>query len=510
MNKNIKISKGGAEDINITPLIFTKKVNDKSKVIPLINTVNTLGQARHFPPATKEWSNSIYAYNNNSVKNLPIAGKSLSKLINSYFNLYLSKNILKTKKIATRFRRLSLNKIFVSKAELKHTSDKVVITLFVYNEERRILNLKIKRLEAILFPGTSSTLGDNRMKKTPLSLKEKLSLFEGSREQIISYIDSLKESRAALVEKRALLKSNLLLNKMDSNIDYYTTEIVRCLDDPAYLKINDKAYIERRIRKLIDKEAMTVAYYKLLLSINKSKFEDSFILKLKPLIQSIYNKEVELNIVNLKTLCFNSDIFTQAIATKLKNRNLKLLRVLKSSLHMLKLPNVNRIREKYGKTNDNRLWLNQVKNLRILADSTSQNKDALNQLLLNIFPLTSSLTTDVEGNDKLAKKGAMVDNQLLDTKTSNSVESFVINSLKFKTMAGARLEARGRLTRRFTASRSVFKIKWKGSLKNIDSSYKGLSSVILRGHVKSNVQYSIVNSKTRNGAFGLKGWISSK
>jgi hypothetical protein len=77
-------------------------------------------------------------------------------------------------------------------------------------------------------------------------------------------------------------------------------------------------------------------------------------------------------------------------------------------------------------------------------------------------------------------------------------------------MAGIRLEAKGRLTRRFTASRSVFKIKWKGSLKNIDSSYRGLSSVILRGHIKSNVQYSIVNSKTRNGAFGLKGWISGK
>jgi hypothetical protein len=66
------------------------------------------------------------------------------------------------------------------------------------------------------------------------------------------------------------------------------------------------------------------------------------------------------------------------------------------------------------------------------------------------------------------------------------------------------------LTRRLTASRSVFKIKWKGTLKNLDSSYRELSSVMLRGHIRSNLQYSIVNSKTRNGAFGLKGWISSK
>ena len=33
-------------------------------------------------------------------------------------------------------------------------------------------------------------------------------------------------------------------------------------------------------------------------------------------------------------------------------------------------------------------------------------------------------------------------------------------------MRGIRVEAKGRLTRRFTASRSVFKMKWKGGLKN--------------------------------------------
>jgi hypothetical protein len=32
---------------------------------------------------------------------------------------------------------------------------------------------------------------------------------------------------------------------------------------------------------------------------------------------------------------------------------------------------------------------------------------------------------------------------------------------------------------------------------------------LLRGYVKSNLQYNIVQSKTRNGSFGLKGWISS-
>jgi hypothetical protein len=32
---------------------------------------------------------------------------------------------------------------------------------------------------------------------------------------------------------------------------------------------------------------------------------------------------------------------------------------------------------------------------------------------------------------------------------------------------------------------------------------------MLRGYVKSNSQYTLMNSKTRNGTFGLKGWVSS-
>jgi hypothetical protein len=42
-------------------------------------------------------------------------------------------------------------------------------------------------------------------------------------------------------------------------------------------------------------------------------------------------------------------------------------------------------------------------------------------------------------------------------------------------------------------------------LKNIDSSFKGLSSVLFRGNSKSNVTYSITKSKRRIGAFAVKG-----
>jgi hypothetical protein len=77
-------------------------------------------------------------------------------------------------------------------------------------------------------------------------------------------------------------------------------------------------------------------------------------------------------------------------------------------------------------------------------------------------------------------------------------------------MGGVRLEVKGRLTKRYRADRALYKVRWKGGLKNIDSSYRGLSSVNMRGYVKSNVEYSIFTSKRHIGAFAVKGWVSGK
>ncbi len=90
-----------------------------------------------------------------------------------------------------------------------------------------------------------------------------------------------------------------------------------------------------------------------------------------------------------------------------------------------------------------------------------------------------------------------------------STTNTVLDSINNKSITGIRLEATGRLTRRNVAARSIHKLRYKGNLKNMDSSYKGFSSVLLRGHAKSNVQYTKLKSKLRIGSFGLKGWVSS-
>jgi Mitochondrial ribosomal protein (VAR1) len=493
---------------NTKPFIFTKKINSKYKVIPLNITTNTLGPTRHFPPATKEWFNSIYSFNSNSIKNLSIADKNLIRLIKSYFNLFFNKSILKSKRIATRFKRLAVKKIFISKAELKHTNSKVVITLYVYNEERRILIRKIKRLEAILFPLSIASnflikQEKSNNKNKLLSIKEKLNIIK-SQEDTVSLMSWLHGLKSYLIEQIKLEENNLLIAKKTKllkdksliieNLNKDLVKIINiisiCENDFVINKYYETMYKDFLYKTHLEKEINTIAYYKLLLNLNKSKFENKFLSKIKPLIAKFYNKEVEFNIVNLKTLYLNSDIFTEAISLKLKNRNNRLLQVLRSSLSMIKLPKVNRIREQYNKINIKELWVNKINNLNVNPlNSKYYGKDVLNKLLLDLFNNSS---------------------YIINKENDNLLLNFILNSLKHKNMAGARLEAKGRLTRRFTASRSVFKIKWKGSLKNIDSSYRGLSSVILRGHAKSNVQYSVVNSKTRNGAFGLKGWISSK
>jgi hypothetical protein len=499
----------------VSPLIFTKKVNNKHRIIPLNLTVNTLGPVRHFPPATKEWFNSIYAYNNNSIKNLSIADKSLSRLIKSYFNFYFSHKVLGSKRIATRFRRLSMNKIFVSKAELKHTSSKVIITLYVYNEEKRALKNKIKKLTSDLFPSDKILHYKKLLRKSrPFSFLEKNNLMVSDyiNNSHLNWISNninyyfkellIERKNFSTIKKNTqktdnLLKRENILKSLEAWIDasiYCTKSLLNFINIDRY-------YEKVHLRQVyLGKELKVIKYYKLLLNLNKSKFEGLFTSKLNSLISDIYNgKEIQLNIVNLKTLYFNSDIFTQAIALKLKDRNNRLLRVLKSALYLVKLPRVNRIREKYDKTIISQLWGNRIKNLKLnsLFNTYPQlinSKDILNKLLLNVFSDSS-----FKENNNIT--GANIKDTLLD---------LILNTLKHKSMGGVRLEAKGRLTRRFTASRSVFKIKWKGGLKNIDSSYRGLSSVILRGHLKSNVQYSVVNSKTRNGAFGLKGWTGNK
>jgi len=89
------------------------------------------------------------------------------------------------------------------------------------------------------------------------------------------------------------------------------------------------------------------------------------------------------------------------------------------------------------------------------------NQDILNKMLLDVMPnFTNSNTTNIV---PLTIAESEKSNTSVDENTSPSkvttVQDIVLNALKDKSMSGVRFEAKGRLTRRYTAARAVFKIR---------------------------------------------------
>jgi hypothetical protein len=165
---------------------FILKIKESSvKTIQYIN--NDTGKMKHFTPAAQEWFNSIYSYNKNYIKLLPVADENLINLLNSYFNFFIDYKVLNTKRIANRYRRLSANKVFVGKGELKHTNEKVIITSYVYNVEQLYLKSLIKKqAKSLFYPNKELEKYVNNDKdgkeiityNRPFTLKEYLNLSE--------------------------------------------------------------------------------------------------------------------------------------------------------------------------------------------------------------------------------------------------------------------------------------------------------------------------------------------
>lgn len=253
-----------------------------------------------------------------------------------------------------------------------------------------------------------------------------------------------------------------------------TRRIYKGLDENTYNQF---------VESILIKELLVLRRYKLRLNLNKYKFEELFLYKLSKLISKLYNKKVEFNIVNLKSIILNSDLFTEILTLKIKKKKANVIRRMNYILNKARLPKVNNIQERGSvvKSVDFNLLENKYKNL-------------------NLYSVLGLAENSIEE----------ILSDLYYVKNTSQLKNRIFNSIKYKNMGGIRLEVKGRLTRRYRADRAIYKVKWKGGLKNIDSSFKGLSSVNKRGYLNSNVEYSMFTSKRRIGAFGVKGWISGK
>lgn len=443
--------------------------------------INPVEKAKHFPPANKEWINSTYVYNK-TVKDLPILDKTLSKLIRSYFNLYNNKLRTKIRKHGSRrfeirkSRRL-MNKIFIGKPELKHNNDNVVITVYLYNLEKKYLINKIKKIPAVY---KINPLG----KYNTLKKQKKLAIKKINRAKTL-YLRKTNKVSISIRSKLNSHKKNFFILKKVRASHHNVVNINRY----------NKHFMKSYIRKFLRKEVISI-FYKQMLNFNKSKFEKKYVIHLANNVAKMYNKKVEFNFVSLKHIYLDSQIFSMGLVTKLKRlarMKKSFLKGLKQFLSMFRIPRISTLRT-YNDIFNRQIISQNINNNNVLEKLNYNGKQDIIDNTLNFSKFISKTN--------ISKFKALT----AVHHTSTLTQAF--NSIKYKIINGVRLEIAGRFTKRSSAARSVFKIRNKGSIKNKDSSYKGLPAVFLKGYAKSNLQYNKVCNKVRGGSFGIKGWLS--
>lgn len=439
--------------------IFTNNLNNNSKTVALKNKVGDIGKIKYLPSFSKEWKNVVYSYNKNNLKNIPMNDVNINKIIQSYFNLYFKdhKYIGSKKFILLKRRRNFLRRIYVSNAEIKHTNNKAIITLFTVNREKKLLKKKYLKI--------NKKISKNLIKRYFLLYKSNINKIY----DILSNAQTNNNKYVFIsdnISKKRFLKYKLeYLNQFITLKNLYLKKIWSVIINRYW-----KTYL-RLLRK-----------YDLMYSLNQYKFNNQILLpKLSNILNKIIGKKIEYNIINLKSIAYNTDLFTQALALKLKKTRMNHIKSMFSILNRAYLPKINTIKERTlvkGQNNVD-LFLDKYKDLKIISNlNTNNNLDGL-------------LSTIHETSKK-------------------EIHNTIYNSIGYKNMSGIRLEVKGRLTKRYRADRSIYSLKWKGGLKNVDSSFKRLSSVLFRGNSNSNVSYSLTKSKRRIGAFAVKGWIGGK
>jgi hypothetical protein len=87
--------------------------------------------------------------------------------------------------------------------------------------------------------------------------------------------------------------------------------------------------------------------YNLLYSLNHFKFNKLILLpKLSNLLGKILGKKIDYNIVNLKSITYNTDLFTRILALKIKKTKGSHVRRILTVLNKAYLPKVNTIKER--------------------------------------------------------------------------------------------------------------------------------------------------------------------
>lgn len=472
--------------------IFNNNLKKNSKTILLKKKLGDVGIIKYLPSFSKEWKNTIYSYNKNTLKNIPVNDLNINKIIQGYFNLYFKDNkYTESKFILLKRRRNFLRRIHVSNAEIKHTNNKAIITLYTINREKNTLKKKYLKI--------------NKKISKNLIVKRYYLLYKKNIHKIYNILNKYKDEGASslfindIIRKKKFLKYKL----------QYLNKFIKLKN--LYLKKIWGVILNKYTRKYLK----LLRRYDLLYSLNQYKFNKLVFLPiLSNILNKIIGKKIEYNIINLKSIAYNTDLFTNALALKLRKKRINYINSMFSILNRAYLPNINTIKErsliKGNKKID--LFHDKYKDLKIISNINNNNN--LSRLLDGIYstsPGFEFLKGASVSSSFLKKTTELVSRPEREPLATNKeIHNIIYDSIGYKNMGGIRLEVKGRLTKRYRADRSIYSLKWKGGLRNIDSSFKRLSSVLFRGNSKSNVTYSMAKSKRRIGAFAVKGWIGGK
>ena len=448
--------------------IFNNNLKKNNKTILFNNNLNNVGIVKYLPSFTKEWKNTVYYFNKNTLKNIPANDLNINKIIKGYFNLYFKDNkYTQSKFILLKRRRNFLRRIHVSNAEIKHTNNKAIVTLYTINREKNVLKQKYLKI--------------NKKISKKLIAKRYFLLYKENIQKIYNILNKYKDEYIFIND--IIRKKKFVQYKLQ-----YLNKFIKLKD--LYLKKVWGVILNKYARKYL----RLLRKYDLLYSLNQYKFNKLvFLPVLSNILNKIIGKKIEYNIINLKSIAYNTDLFTNALALKLRKKRINYIYSMFSILNRAYLPNINSIKERSLIKGNEKMdpFHEEYKDLRIISNLNTNNLD---KLLEGIYP------TNIK-----------IHNQKLNYSYGDKkIHNIIYNSVGYKNMGGIRLEVKGRLTKRYRADRSIYSLKWKGGLKNIDSSFKGLSSVLFRGNSKSNVTYSMAKSKRRIGAFAVKGWIGGK
>jgi len=313
LNKDVKLDKFQDEnnyEQNL-PILFDKK-SKISRSKPLSYIKSDTGKTRHYTPAAQEWYNSVYSYNTNYIKTLPVANTNLMALLKSFFNFQLNQNLMqnKSKRLQLRFRRVSTKKVFIGRGDVKHTSNKVLITFYVLNTEGMLLSQNYEKAKKDLFYPPfplEKTVKYNREGEATITYNRVLScqenFIEGDHQELYDLYTKSIMNKYAYSSEIELLNSycNLLTRLVETNILTKDEKRILFINKISewkpldYLKFNQvkleslKRFKEKKLR-----------YFYHLLKLNSLKFTNQFMSKLILLVRKLYNKEVEFNIVKLK------------------------------------------------------------------------------------------------------------------------------------------------------------------------------------------------------------------